>query len=253
MREITFVFTFCIVFASKAQNICGKVIYKEESNIDLYYKTVSLMVFNQKESYTKYIRTKDVDSFLEKKYTDENVQEIIKSSNTGTKYIYVTKKDTYFTDTTWKKTLTVREDDFKWNWKIFNETKKVGDISCQKAEIYFRGRYYTAWFAMDIPVAFGPWKFKGLPGLILEVYDSEKLWHMRAQKIDINNSGKCIISFNTKKILKAMSISEYLKEWERLVDESIQKFASQLPKGATIDLNSKCEDCEAKRLEIFKQ
>jgi GLPGLI family protein len=30
---------------------------------------------------------------------------------------------------------------------------------------------HTAWFALDIPISDGPWKFCGLPGLIMEVYD----------------------------------------------------------------------------------
>lgn len=34
------------------------------------------------------------------------------------------------------------------------------------ATTQFRGLTYTAWFALDIPINEGPWKFHGLPGLI---------------------------------------------------------------------------------------
>ena len=37
-----------------------------------------------------------------------------------------------------------------------------------------RGRTYTAWYAHDIPIGDGPWKFHGLPGLILKVNDKAK-------------------------------------------------------------------------------
>ena len=37
----------------------------------------------------------------------------------------------------------------------------------------FRGRRWTAWFAPDISISDGPWKFSGLPGLIMEAYDTE--------------------------------------------------------------------------------
>jgi GLPGLI family protein len=60
------------------------------------------------------------------------------------------------------------------HWNILTDNKKLGNYSCQKATTTFRGRDYEAWFTTEIPVSDGPWKFHGLPGLILEVYDSNK-------------------------------------------------------------------------------
>lgn len=48
------------------------------------------------------------------------------------------------------------------------------DYKCHKALTSFRGRDYVAWFTLDIPISNGPWKFGGLPGLILQVSDSKK-------------------------------------------------------------------------------
>jgi GLPGLI family protein len=56
-------------------------------------------------------------------------------------------------------------------WNISNEEKKIGSFTCQKATTRFRGRNYTAWFTMAIPISNGPWKLHGLPGLILEAVD----------------------------------------------------------------------------------
>ncbi len=61
-----------------------------------------------------------------------------------------------------------------FNWVISTEQKKIWDYTCQKATCDFRGRIYEAWFTTEIPVKDGPWKFHGLPGLILEVYDIQK-------------------------------------------------------------------------------
>lgn len=59
----------------------------------------------------------------------------------------------------------------EFSWKLLEETKKIGGHECQKAECHYMGRTYVAWFAPDIPISDGPWKFCGLPGLVLEVSD----------------------------------------------------------------------------------
>lgn len=61
----------------------------------------------------------------------------------------------------------------EFDWKISGETRQILSYSCQKAITTFRGRNYEAWFTPDIPLQEGPWKFRGLPGLILEVYDTQ--------------------------------------------------------------------------------
>ena len=63
-------------------------------------------------------------------------------------------------------------------WEVKSETRIIFNYKCVKAITFFRGRSYVAWFAPDIPLSDGPWKFNGLPGLIFEVYDTDKkfLW-----------------------------------------------------------------------------
>jgi Protein of unknown function (Porph_ging). len=61
-----------------------------------------------------------------------------------------------------------------FNWEITREKQTILSYNCQKATTTFRGRDYTAWFTTDIPIDNGPWKFAGLPGLILKLYDSNE-------------------------------------------------------------------------------
>lgn len=62
------------------------------------------------------------------------------------------------------------EDMPDFGWKIdFNQTKEIAGYTCHAAKGNYAGRDYQAWFTTDIPISDGPWKFQGLPGLILEV------------------------------------------------------------------------------------
>ena len=53
-------------------------------------------------------------------------------------------------------------------WEIGDSTKNVLGYDCVQATTDYHGRVWTVWFAPDIPIQDGPWKFRGLPGLILE-------------------------------------------------------------------------------------
>ncbi|WP_300675476.1 GLPGLI family protein [Soonwooa sp.] len=60
------------------------------------------------------------------------------------------------------------------NWKLDSETRKYNNYQLQKATTNFGGRAWTAWFCKDINIPEGPYKFRGLPGLIFILEDSEK-------------------------------------------------------------------------------
>lgn len=72
---------------------------------------------------------------------------------------------------------------YPMKWALIDEKKKIGEITCFKAETDFRGRHYTAWYAPSIGINNGPWKFGGLPGLITEVYDNENYLFFTLQSI----------------------------------------------------------------------
>lgn len=60
-----------------------------------------------------------------------------------------------------------------FNWQITSETDTIHNYVCQKAICDFGGRTWEAWFAMEIPISDGPYKFCGLPGLILNIADTQ--------------------------------------------------------------------------------
>ena len=53
------------------------------------------------------------------------------------------------------------------DWQMQDADSVVCGYSCSKAVGEWRGRRWTVWYSMDIPIDDGPWKLQGLPGLIL--------------------------------------------------------------------------------------
>jgi GLPGLI family protein len=74
-----------------------------------------------------------------------------------------------------------------FDWTLFNEQKQILNYNCKKATCKFGGRKWIAWYTNEIPLQDGPYKFHGLPGLILEIYDDKEDYVLSAfgiSKID---------------------------------------------------------------------
>ena len=78
----------------------------------------------------------------------------------------------------------------KWRgqeWTLQEDTASFLGHQCQKAICRWRGRDYIAWFAPDIPISRGPWKFGGLPGLIMKIHDVDSIYVFEAVAIEKGN------------------------------------------------------------------
>lgn len=103
-------------------------------------------------------------------------------------------------------------DDRKIDWKISSEKQKIGEWNTQKAETEFGGRKWVAWFTSDIPIQDGPYKFHGLPGLIVKLEDVSKshVFNLQAVK-NLTEIPKDV--FGDKEILVNQ------KQYDKLVKE----------------------------------
>lgn len=77
-----------------------------------------------------------------------------------------------------------------YNWKITQETKKIGNYNCFKASytwktINGKPRKVIAWFTPELPYNYEPKEFCGLPGLILELETPKGLF--QAVEISLNS------------------------------------------------------------------
>lgn len=53
-------------------------------------------------------------------------------------------------------------------WKLSDDTLTVCGYLCQQATATFRGVEWRVWYTEEIPSSAGPWRLRGLPGLIVE-------------------------------------------------------------------------------------
>lgn len=96
-----------------------------------------------------------VDKLPRKKVTDY----VIKSAQDSIITVYDMLRDecVYYT-----------EPFSEMTWEIRDSTKNVLGYECTQATTNYHGRVWTVWFTPEIPIQDGPWKLRGLPGLILE-------------------------------------------------------------------------------------
>lgn len=87
-------------------------------------------------------------------------------------YKTVANKAIIYCDKIERKTYLYKESTDVFSWRILNENAVIAGYKCQKAVTKFRGRVFEAWFTREIPVSEGPYKFCGLPGLIVKINDS---------------------------------------------------------------------------------
>ena len=121
------------------------------------------------------------------------------------------------------------EDRTLFQWQIEPDTREILSYTCQKAVTDFRGRHYEAWFVPDLPFNDGPWKFSGLPGLILAVEDSTKNFSFQA--IGIENL-KLPVQFPQKDYVKT-SRKEVEKVQKRFIEDPTGYISNSMP-GAKV-------------------
>ncbi len=83
-------------------------------------------------------------------------------------------------------------------WEILNDTLNILNFKTQKAKVNFRGRDYFAWFSTEIKISDGPYKFYGLPGLILKIQSTDSKYTFEVYSVKLNISEKHFSITNLK-------------------------------------------------------
>jgi len=96
-------------------------------------------------------------------------------------------------------------------WQIKEDTLRYGPYICQRADLTFGGRKWIAWFTMEIPINDGPYKFMGLPGLIVKIHDEREWWNfdlLRLEVVDIKHA----INFQKWYVIQGKTKEELYKD-----------------------------------------
>lgn len=163
----------------------------------------------------------------------------------GNVHKYTNNKDSYylfdlseiffsFTGDIDKNVYEIKEDIPKMKWVLSqkpDDKKVINGLNCNKALLNFRGRNFIAWYTSKIPISFGPWKFNGLPGLILEVYDIDNNFMWKATKILYPSNEKIDMNIIEKLKVKKISLKEFVERYENSIKVKQNILLGRLPRG----------------------
>lgn len=192
-RSLSFALLFLVTLANaqSANRFFYELTFKPKKGIDSLQKTVMILDVTDKKSLYRDYLTVSQDSVLKievEKMQKAGVFKDLSKSFQMPKFAYKITKEyptmkVNFSERMLNSVFGYNEEP-KFNWKISNDKQKIGEYEAQKATTEFGGRKWTAWFTESIPFPDGPYKFSGLPGLIVKIEDAEKnfSWVLTANK-----------------------------------------------------------------------
>ncbi len=195
MKKLFSLLIMLVFFGAHAQETANRFFYelsyKPGKDLDTIKKAMTILDITDKKSFYRDYLMVSQDSILKlevenmmKAGTFKDLTKTLKQPSFSYK---VTKTypamDLKYSENILQDKMSY-EEKIKLDWKISGEKQKIGEYNAQKATTTFGGRNWTAWFSTDIPFQDGPYKFYGLPGLIVKLEDDKKnySWELKGNK-----------------------------------------------------------------------
>jgi GLPGLI family protein len=171
------------------------------------YKSYGSSTFEPKSYYTNYFKTKD--SIIYEEQIDDELYIIGEPLN-------------------------------QFKWKLTGNSKTVLGYKCSEARTSYRGREYVAYFTTEIPFNCAPWKFHGLPGVLLQVTSVDNQTQIEAKSLKIKELNTSLkYPFNSSDIISWDDFKkEYVKSWKLFKNKTMSQL-SLMPGRGTSGQNSK--------------
>lgn len=120
--------------------------------------------------------------------------------------------------------LKYKQDLKQIDWEIQPENKEILGFKVQKATGNFAGRNYIAWFAPELPFSDGPYKFSGLPGLILEISDLKNHYHFSLTAFQkLANPVDKLLNLDNYKTVSQQELDQVRDDYDRDPIGTMQK------------------------------
>lgn len=183
-------------------------------NRNAYKYAQYTLLFNEKESYYFNRDAKKYYDILQGKRKNENINSISTSIGNIPKYPQSTSSvqkldgKIFATLPIGKYMFTFEEPLLQW--EILPETKQLKGFKCQLAKtVTDTNDTFFAWFTNDIPIAEGPFRFKNLSGIVLEVHNKNKTIEIYAT--DIKKSEEIIEKIGYFSLIETKSKKQFLE------------------------------------------
>ncbi len=227
--SIILLFLIFLKVSSQTNRFIYELQYRKDSTQD-YRKNLMVLDINPEETKFYDYNFIEYDSLnknnvngISSRYSTKTDQVLIRKKDSGQNFWYRDFFD-YFITTT--------NDDIKW--KLLPETQTYNGYKLQKAIASFGGRNWTAWFSKEINLQEGPYKFRGLPGLIFIIQDSDKNFVYKLVK-----NIKLPETYDTNEFIEThygknaipIKNEKFNKYIENIYKDPIRMFSSQIKEG----------------------
>ncbi|MFY8003718.1 MAG: GLPGLI family protein, partial [Chitinophagaceae bacterium] len=222
---IFIVFLLCsfALMAQNTENSCWKISYnyshiKDTARPNIVYKENMVLLTNKEKSLYLSEYEFKIDSTFNDNMAKVKAGITIDLPNEPIKFkyhtfeslLFVQQESTLYSIKPWTGDKIVIEEIWpNTKWQLLDSTQIIGGLTCYSAIGVVKGRTYTVWYCPDYPVSAGPWKIRGLPGLIVAATDASKTISFQLQSI--NN-----ISYPVGLPEKTTKLT--LTEYEQLMD-----------------------------------
>lgn len=223
MKKIFQIVLTVIVVLINGQNTVNRffyeLTYKPSKDSAKLEKEMTVLDIDQNKSlYQSYknIQIDSIASVLIKEASKTGFPDFKRMGNRRTQFTHQISKSYPIREVLYKDHISMDYYSYRENpeivWKISDEKQKIGTYNAQKAIADFGGRKWIAWFTTEIPFLDGPYKFYGLPGLIVKVGDEEGnySWELKGNR-------------KTDQIAEASSVEGLMSKTGLFVSKEITK------------------------------